>query len=100
MRQALLLFPLGADGASLAERRVAGLRLLDRQVRTLVRAGVEHISVVLPASAQTELTPLTQQLPVQLEFATHGQTPTLPSPDEPYLLLMAEYVHHHSSLTA
>ncbi len=100
MRQALLLFPPGASGVALSRRRVAGLRLLDRQVRTLVRAGVEHISIVLPSGADTKLTPLAQKLPVQLEFSTHGQTPTLPAPDEPYLLLMGEYVHHHSSLSA
>ncbi len=99
MRQALLLFPTGARGADLVNRRVAGLQLLDRQVRTLARAGIDHISVVLPAEAHPKLTELTQKLPVQLEFVSHGAAPTLPEPQSPYLLLMAEYAHHHTSLS-
>ena len=45
MRQAVLLFPHGSHGESLVRRRVAGLNLLDRQIRTLARAGMEHISM-------------------------------------------------------
>jgi len=98
MRQAILLFPHRKDSALLVNRRVGGLGLLDRQIRTLVRAGMEHISIVLPTGSTPRLKKLTQRLPVQLEIIQHGQAPVLPHIDEPYLLLLGEYVHHHSSL--
>ena len=99
MRQAVLLFPHGSHGESLVRRRVAGLNLLDRQVRTLARAGMEHISVLLPEGSAPTLTPITQKLPVRVEFLTHGAAPALSDPEAPYLLLLGEYVHHHSSLS-
>ena len=99
MRQAVLLFPHGSHGESLVRRRVAGLNLLDRQIRTLARAGMEHISVLLPKGAAPTLTPITQKLPVRVEFLTHGAAPALSDPEAPYLLLLGEYVHHHSSLS-
>ena len=70
MRQAVLLFSDGPRGASLVGHRVAGLNLLDRQVRTLARAGMEHVSFLLPKEATPNLTPITQKLPVQVEFVT------------------------------
>jgi phosphatidylglycerophosphate synthase len=99
IRQAVLLFPEGAEITALVNRRVGGLGLLDRQVRTLVRAGIEHISIVLPIGSMPKLTKLTQRLPVQLEITQRDQPPVLAHADEPYLLLLGEYVHHHSSLT-
>ena len=99
IRQAVLLFPEGEQGTQLVNRRVAGLGLLDRQVRTLVRAGIEHISIVLPTNASPRLTSLTRRLPVQLEIMQRGQPLVLPHSDAPYLLLLGEYVHHHSSLS-
>ncbi len=98
MRQAILLFPRGQDGVALVNRRVAGLPLLDRQIRTLVRAGMEHISVILPEGATPRLRSLSQRLPVQIEMASPDQTPVLAFPKENYLLLLGEYSHHHSSL--
>ena len=95
MRQAVLLFSDGPQGVSLVGHRVAGLNLLDRQIRTLARAGMEHVSVLLPKEATPNLTPITQKLPVQVEFVTRGNHPTLPDPEAPYLLLIGEYVHHH-----
>ena len=100
MRQAVLLFSDGPQGVSLVGHRVAGLNLLDRQIRTLARAGMEHVSILLPKEATPNLTPITQKLPVQIEFVTRGNHPILPDPEDPYLLLLGEYVHHHSSLSA
>ena len=88
MRQAVLLFPDGPRGVSLVGQRVAGLNLLDRQIRTLARAGIEHVSVLLPKEAPSNLTPITQKLPLQIEFVTRGNHPTLPDPEAPYLLLL------------
>ncbi len=98
IRQAVLFFPDGEQGAKLVNRRVGGLGLLDRQVRTLVRAGIQHISIVLPANSSPRFTSLTRRLPVQLEITQRGQALVLPHADESYLLLLGEYVHHHSSL--
>ena len=60
---------------------------------------MEHISVLLPKGAAPTLTPITQKLPVKVEFLTHGAAPALSDPEAPYLLLLGEYVHHHSSLS-
>lgn len=94
-----MLFPASAESAQLVNRRVGGLGLLDRQVRTLVRAGIEHISIVLPTGASPRFTSLTRRLPVQLEITQSEQGIVLPHADEAYLLLLGEYVHHHSSLS-
>ena len=100
MRQAVLLFSHGSHGESLVERRVAnGLNLLDRQIRTLARAGMEHINARAEKGAAPTLTPITQKLPVKVEFLTHGAAPALSDPEAPYLLLLGGKVHHHSSLS-
>jgi phosphatidylglycerophosphate synthase len=111
----LLVFDKSPDGSNdgsnagcSPQSRVAGLSLLDRGVRTMVRAGVEHLTVLVPAGARTKLHPATQQLGVEAEFVVEfvvwGQ-PTQRPPEstsdtsEPTLILLADHVHHHSSLT-
>ena len=99
IRQGILLFADVRQRAGLAERRVAGLSLLDRQIRTMARAGLEHITVFVPAGTRLRLEHSTQKLGLSLECLTWGETPTLPHEDEGYLVVLGEYVHHHASLT-
>jgi phosphatidylglycerophosphate synthase len=82
--------------------RVGGLSLLDRGVRTMVRAGVERLLIIVPEGSSTELTAWTRKLDVELEFVTWGQAPKRPLSMEvskPTLVVLGDYVHHHSSLT-
>ena len=91
-----------ARGASAVRTRVAGLTLLDRGVRTMVRAGVDRLLVIVPEGSRTDLTALTRKLDVEIEFVTWGATPSKlldGKPTEPVLVVLGEYVHHHSSLT-
>ena len=53
----------------------------------------------LPEGSAPTLTPITQKLPVRVEFLTHGAAPALSDPEAPYLLLLGEHAHHHSSLS-
>ncbi len=99
----LLIFD-ESRGASGVRSRVAGLSSLDRGVRTMVRAGVSQLLVIVPEGSRTNLTALTQQLDVEVEFVTWGQTPkrslnSKPDASKPTLVVLGDYVHHHSSLT-
>lgn len=97
--QALLIFDNTSVGALLTRKRVAGLSLLDRQIRTLVRAGITHLRILVPANADLSLTTLTLNLDVQLEFITWNETAHTPhNPETGFLLLHAATIHHHTSL--
>jgi phosphatidylglycerophosphate synthase len=99
IRRGLLLFPAGRAGAELARRRVAGLSLLDRQIRTLARAGLERLAVIAPAGMDLVLAPLTRRLDIRLEFTAWEENPSPAKMDEDFLLVLADHVHHHSSLS-
>ena len=98
IRRALLLFEDSEAGRRLVGRRVAGLSLLERQVRTLERAGIRRLRVLLPVGARPTLSSHAQRLNIQVEFATWETVGA--APDEDFLLLLAPFVHHHSSLSA
>lgn len=99
IRQGLLIFGDDARAAALMALRVAGLSLLDRMVRTLARAGIEHLVVVVPPGAPLQLSRLTQQLELKVEFQTRGAAaPASPAAGEGLLVVLGEYVHHHASL--
>lgn len=99
--QGLLIFPDGQRGVELVSRRVARLRLLDRMVRTMARAGVEELAVVVPAGARRQLGRLPAKSQVEVRFLEWGQAAPLPFAPrgEGLLLVRGEYVHHHASLT-
>lgn len=98
IRRALLLFDDSEAGGRLLNQRVAGLSLLDRQIRTLERAGIRRLRVLVPNGARPDLSRHAQRLDIQVEFATWDTAGA--APDEDFLLLLAPFVHHHSSLSA
>jgi phosphatidylglycerophosphate synthase len=98
IRSGLLVFEDSPTGSSLASLRVAGLSLLDRQIRTMERAGIKRLRVLLPATARPTLSRHVQKLDIEIEFTTWQTAPV--APNEDYLLLLAPFVHHHSSLSA
>ena len=70
----------------------------------MARAGVNQLLVVVPEGSRTDLTTLTQMLDVEVEFVTWGQTSkrslsSKPEGSKPTLVVLGDYVHHHSSLT-
>ena len=99
-RQGLLIFEeISGEGQPL-DFRVAGLSLLDRSIRTMARAGLERLAVILPAAADLRLTRLTQKLDLTIEFLTWESASSLVLPaDSEVLVLLGDRVHHHSSLT-
>ncbi|MBI2502043.1 MAG: CDP-alcohol phosphatidyltransferase family protein [Candidatus Latescibacteria bacterium] len=101
IRQGLLIFPDLQRGADLMSRRVAGLSLLDRMVRTMARAGVEQLAVVVPPGAPRQVGRLPRKLCVEVRFLEWGTPAPLPFPPlgEGLLVVMGGYVHHHASLS-
>lgn len=101
IRQGLLIFPDRQRGVDLVSRRVAGLSLLDRMVRTMARAGVEELAVVVPPEAPRRVGRLPRKLRVEVHFLEWGASAPLPfSPrGEGLLVVLGEYVHHHASLS-
>ena len=99
----LLVFDASPEGVARVRTRAAGLSLLDRGVRTMVRAGVERLVIVLPEGANTRLSKLTRRLDVEIEFITWGHPlPARLEPADdstPTLIVLGDYVHHHFSLT-
>ncbi|MEE3234169.1 MAG: CDP-alcohol phosphatidyltransferase family protein [Candidatus Latescibacterota bacterium] len=99
MDQAILLFPSGPAGKALSSSRVAGLNLIDRQIRTLDRAGIKHVSIILPEGTELDLPSWTTKLDISKRVSRHGQDIELPNPRSSFLVIFAEYVHHHSSIS-
>lgn len=101
MRHGLLVFADSAAGHSACSRRVAGLSMLDRGVRTLARVGVSSLFVVVPAGARTPLPAHTRNLPLEIHFVSWEDVHAVYFPaNEPVLVLLGDHVHHHSSLRA
>lgn len=96
----LLLFD--AHAADVASLRFGGLRMVERHIRTMTRAGVERLLVILPAGVTVpRLGAVTQRLDLELEFVSHGQVPEVTfAAQDTVLLLLGDHVHHHSSLRA
>lgn len=105
MRGGLLLFADAPDGAQVARRRFGGLTTLERGIRTLARAGVDRLLVVLPDGVEPKpgsraRANLTRRLDLELEFVRWGQNPvTTFAEGESVLVLLGDHVHHHSSLS-
>ena len=102
IRQGILVFDDAPAGATThTGLKVAGRSLLQRGIRTMARAGLDRIAVVLPQGHPADAIPSLQDLDIQVEFITRGR-PASPAfeLDEAFLLLAGNYVHHHSSLSA
>jgi len=100
MSGGLLLFAETAEAAALSRRRFGGLRTIERGIRTMARAGVTRLVVVLPDDHEPKLGKLTRRLDMKLEFVSWGQTPkTIFVDSERVLLLLGDHIHHHSSLS-
>jgi phosphatidylglycerophosphate synthase len=101
IRQGLLIFPDHQPGVDLVSRRVAGLPLLDRMVRTMARAGVEELAVVVPPGARRQVSRLPEKSQVRVHFLEWGAPAPLPFAPrgEGLLVVLGEYVHHHASLS-
>jgi phosphatidylglycerophosphate synthase len=96
----LLLFDDSSQGAQTARRRFGGLTMVERGIRTMARAGVRRLLVVLPEGVDVSLSRLTRNLELELEFVLWGNEPSLRfSAGEDVLVLLGDHVHHHSSLT-
>ncbi len=101
MRYGMLLFADSAAGSRACARRVAGLTLLDRGVRTLVRAGIERVTVVVPRDARVTLPRHTRRLSARIDVTRWEDVGRVDVPaDERVLVVLGEYVHHHRSLAA
>ena len=96
IRNGILAFDRGVR----PERRCAGLTLLERGIRTMARAGIERLVVVVPIGAGTRLGKVTRRLDLQLEIVPWGAGQDLPfPPGEAVLVLLGDCVHHHTSLS-
>ena len=101
MRGGLLVFADAPDGVEVCRRRFGGLTTLERGIRTLARAGVDRLLVVLPDGVEPKLAKLTHRLDLELEFVRWGRTPAMTFAEgECVLVLLGAHVHHHSSLSA
>ena len=99
MTGGLLIFAEAATW-DVSRCRFGGLTTLERQIRTMVRAGVNLLVVALPDGDEPKLGDLTRRLDVELEFVRWGQTPQTTFADkERVLVLLGDHVHHHSSLS-
>lgn len=102
MSLGLLIFEDSPAGATAARLRFGGLRNVERGIRTLARAGVERLLIVLP-EGQTlpSLGKVTRQLNIAVDTVTWGERAEFPiETGDRVLLCLGEYVHHHSSLSA
>ena len=101
IHQGILVFENTHQGTRLVNRRVAGLSLLERGIRTLARAGIKRLVVVVPEGTHIALSGITRKLDITLECLSWGSTSTISfASGEGFLLLQGDYVHHHSSLSA
>ena len=100
IRQCVLVFENTPQGARNAGRRVAGLSLLERHVRTLARAGIERLLVVAPEQTDFGLSKFAGKLDMKVECITWGaRRDESLDPAEDFLVLCGDYAHHHSSLS-
>ena len=99
MEQAILIFPNGPIAKVHPSSRISGLSLVDRHIRTLHRAGIKHVSIILPNEIELDLPSWTEKLDISKNVIRHGQKVELPNPNCSFLIVFAEYVHHHSSIS-
>ena len=86
IRNGILAFDRGVR----PERRCAGLSLLERGIRTMARAGVERLLVVVPAGATTKPGKVTRRLDLKLEIVPWGTGPELAFPPGEGVLVLLE----------
>lgn len=100
IRQGVLVFDdANLDIEELAELKVAGRTVIDRGIRTLARAGIERLLVVLPRGQKIDIEAYKRDLDIYVETASWGVDFSLFSTlDKQFALVMGEYIHHHSSL--
>ena len=100
IRQGILVFEDTPQRAESVDTRVAALSLLDRNIRTMKRAGITRLLVIAPAGSDLSITSLTQRLDLHLELVTwEALQGAALFPTESFLLLLGDYAHHHSSLS-
>ncbi len=99
--QGILVFENASAMGDLMALRFGGLSLVDRGIRTMVRAGLKRILVIVPAgAAPVPLSRITRKLDISLEIVPWGTASDMQFPaGEDFLLLVGDYVHHHSSLS-
>lgn len=98
IRQGILAFEERPTTLRLTAQRVAALSLLDRGIRTLARAGIERLTVVVPAQAPLPISSLTRRLGLAIEFCSWDEVALALPPGEGVLILLGDHVHHHTSL--
>ncbi len=100
IRQGILVFENTPKGARIAGLRVAALSLLERQVRTLARAGIKRLLVLAPDKMDFGLSKFVGKLDIRVEHLSLDARPAASlEPGEDFLVLRGDYVHHHSSLS-
>ena len=101
IRQGILIFDdTSSDPATLTDLQVAGRTLLQRGIRTMAKAGLDMIGVILPQGHPAHAIPYLHDLDLEVEFLTRDVAAATSSEfDAPFLLLDGTYVHHHSSLS-
>ena len=99
MEQAILIFPKEPTTKARPSSRISGLSLVDRQIRTLHRAGIKHLIIIVPHEIELDLPSWTQKLSISKNVIRHGEKIELPKPNSSFLTVFAEYVHHHSSIS-
>ena len=99
MEQAILIFPNEPTTKARPSSRISGLSLVDRQIRTLHRAGIKHLIIIVPHEIELDLPSWTQKLSISKNVIRHGEKIELPNPNSSFLTVFAEYVHHHRSIS-
>jgi len=96
----LLVFDDSDDGRQIAERSFGGLRLLERGIRTMARAGVRRLLVVTAPGTRTTVGKVTDRLDLELEFVEWGTKPHMRfGAGEDVLCLFGDHAHHDTSLS-
>ena len=96
----ILAFEDSAQGRKMASISFGGLRLLERGIRTMARAGVRRLLVITPAESNTAIGAVTRKLDLELEFVIWGQQAAMHfSSGEEVLCLLGDHAHHHAALT-
>ena len=101
IKQGILIFDDPPADTPHTDLKVAGRTLLQRGIRTMAKAGLERIWVILPQDHPTNALPSVQDLDIQIECTTRGNANVSAlALDTPFLLLAGDSVHHHTSLSA